>query len=86
MAAPMSQGSQPAMNPAIPAEAHPQPSQSQAQTDIDPVAKVKILLLPRLKDSLVVSLCFIYHWYSRPSASKHNAQGESLVALAKEGF
>ena len=58
MAAPMSQSTQPAINPAIPAESHPQPSQSQAQTDIDPVAKVKILLLPRLKDSLVVSLCF----------------------------
>lgn len=53
MAAPMSQSTQPAINPAIPPESHPQPSQSQAQTDIDPVAKVKILLLPRLKDSLV---------------------------------
>ena len=53
MSAPMSQSTQPALNPTVTAEGHPQPSQ--AQTELDPVAKVKMILLPRLKDSLVVS-------------------------------
>ena len=58
MAAPISQGIQPTTNPAIPAESHPQPAQAPTQTDIDPVAKVKVLLLPRLKESLVVGLFY----------------------------
>ena len=54
MAAPV-QGTQPALNPAITTEGQPQQALPQTQADVDPVAKVKILLLPRLKDSLVVS-------------------------------
>ena len=54
MAASANQSAQPPMNQAIPAESQPQQAQPQTQTDVDPVAKVKVLLLPRLKDSLVV--------------------------------
>ena len=42
-------------NPQVSSQNPPQPSQAQTQVDIDPIAKVKQLLLPRLKESLVVN-------------------------------
>ena len=42
-------------NQPMPPQAHPQPAQVQKDAiDIDPIAKVKQNLLPRLKESLVV--------------------------------